>query len=180
MMHTHADAARVSSPRMAAKTANASTAFHARYRLRPDHGGWADSAAADLATMPAGERTRWEEVFDHVAAAKLRPPAQDWAAAQIVAEQKCLWEPHEYDHEPLPLEPGSDAYREALLLTEWQGLTQDQMGKRLGLSPSGAKSRVQRARGQLKKLLLDCCRFELDQRGNILEMTPRRTKCRAG
>jgi RNA polymerase sigma-70 factor (ECF subfamily) len=69
------------------------------------------------------------------------------------------------------------AFREALLLTEWEGLTQDQMGKRLGLSPSGAKSRVQRARAQLKKLLLDCCRFELDRRGNILEMTPRRKKC---
>jgi RNA polymerase sigma-70 factor (ECF subfamily) len=70
-------------------------------------------------------------------------------------------------------------YREALLLTEWQGLTQDQMGKRLGLSSSGAKSRVQRARGELKKLLLDCCRFELDRRGNILEMKPRRAKCHA-
>jgi RNA polymerase sigma-70 factor (ECF subfamily) len=70
-------------------------------------------------------------------------------------------------------------YRHALLLTEWQGLTQDQMGKRLGLSSSGAKSRVQRARGQLKKLLLDCCRFELDRRGNVLEMTCRRPECRA-
>jgi RNA polymerase sigma-70 factor (ECF subfamily) len=74
------------------------------------------------------------------------------------------------------LEP---AYRDALLLTEWQGLTQDEMGKRLGLSPSGAKSRVQRARVQLKTLLLDCCNFELDRRGNILEMTPRQKKCRA-
>ena len=71
------------------------------------------------------------------------------------------------------------AYREALVLTEWQGLTQDQMGKRLGLSSSGAKSRVQRARGQLKKLLLDCCRFELDRRGTVIEMTPRQKKCRA-
>ena len=64
-------------------------------------------------------------------------------------------------------------YRDALLLTEWQGLTQDQLGKRLRLSSSGAKSRVQRARGQLKKLLLACCEFELDRRGNVLEMTPR-------
>jgi RNA polymerase sigma-70 factor (ECF subfamily) len=71
------------------------------------------------------------------------------------------------------------AYRDALLLTEWRGLTQDQMGKRLGLSSSGAKSRVQRARGQLKKLLLDCCRLELDRRGNVLEMTPRARQCRA-
>jgi RNA polymerase sigma-70 factor (ECF subfamily) len=71
------------------------------------------------------------------------------------------------------------SYRSALIMTEWRGLTQDQLGKRLGLSPSGAKSRVQRARGQLKKLLLDCCHFEFDRRGNILEMTRRRKKCRA-
>lgn len=71
------------------------------------------------------------------------------------------------------------AYRQALLLKQWQGLTQQQMGKRLGLSASGAKSRVQRARSQLKKLLLDCCRFELDRRGTVLEMEPRRKKCRA-
>jgi RNA polymerase sigma-70 factor (ECF subfamily) len=71
------------------------------------------------------------------------------------------------------------AYRDALVLTEWQGLSQDEMGKRLGLSLSGAKSRVQRARAQLKDLLLDCCRFELDRRGNVLEMTARRKKCRA-
>ena len=70
-------------------------------------------------------------------------------------------------------------YREALLLTEWRQLTQSEMGKRLGLSPSGAKTRVQRARQQLKKLLLDCCAFELDRRGNVVEMTPRARKCRA-
>lgn len=72
-----------------------------------------------------------------------------------------------------------ESYREALVLTEWKGLTQEQMAKQLGLSISGAKSRVQRARGQLKELLLDCCRFELDRRGNVLEMQPRRKKCAA-
>ena len=60
------------------------------------------------------------------------------------------------------------------ILTEWQGLTQEAMARKLGLSISGAKSRVQRARSQLKELLLDCCRFEIDRRGNVLEMHPRR------
>jgi RNA polymerase sigma-70 factor (ECF subfamily) len=68
-------------------------------------------------------------------------------------------------------------YREALVLSEWQGLTQEQIAQRLGLSLSGAKSRVQRARGQLKGLLLDCCRLELDRRGNVVEMQPRRQQC---
>lgn len=67
--------------------------------------------------------------------------------------------------------------KEALLLTEWQGLKQDEMAKKLGLSHSGAKSRVQRARANLKELLLDCCRLELDRRGNVIEMTQRRKRC---
>ena len=66
-------------------------------------------------------------------------------------------------------------FREALELTEWQGLTQQEMAKRLGLSLSGAKSRVQRARDQLKSLLLECCRFELDRRGNVVEIQPRKS-----
>ncbi len=35
-------------------------------------------------------------------------------------------------------------YREALVLTEYEGLTQKELGEKLGLSFSGAKSRVQR------------------------------------
>jgi RNA polymerase sigma-70 factor (ECF subfamily) len=40
--------------------------------------------------------------------------------------------------------------RQALILTQYQGLTQKELGERLGLSFSGAKSRVQRAREKLK------------------------------
>jgi RNA polymerase sigma-70 factor (ECF subfamily) len=71
------------------------------------------------------------------------------------------------------------AHREALLLTDWQGLSQIDLARRLGLSASGAKSRVQRARAGLKGLLDACCRFELDRRGNIIEMTPRKRECAA-
>jgi len=65
------------------------------------------------------------------------------------------------------------AYRDALMLTEWHGLTQKEAAKRFGLSISGAKSRVQRARNQLKEMLLDCCRFELDRRGKVIDYTSR-------
>ena len=61
-----------------------------------------------------------------------------------------------------------DQDRQALILTEYQGLTQKELGERLGLSFSGAKSRVQRAREKLKQELLACCHFELDRRGHIL------------
>jgi RNA polymerase sigma-70 factor, ECF subfamily len=71
------------------------------------------------------------------------------------------------------------AYRDALILTEWQGMSQDELAKKLGLSVSGAKSRVQRARSQLKELLLDCCRFEIDRRGNVIDYTSRaKSECR--
>lgn len=67
--------------------------------------------------------------------------------------------------------------RQALVLTEYQGLTQKELGERLGLSFSGAKSRVQRAREKLKQQLLECCHFELDRRGHILNYQPRCQCC---
>jgi RNA polymerase sigma-70 factor, ECF subfamily len=67
--------------------------------------------------------------------------------------------------------------RQALVLTEYQGLTQKELAERLGLSFSGAKSRVQRAREKLKQQLLECCHFELDRRGHILDYQPRCQSC---
>ena len=63
----------------------------------------------------------------------------------------------------------SDKYKEAIRLTHFEGLTQKEMGQRLGLSLSGAKSRVQRGRKQLQAMLLACCHYEFDRRGNIIE-----------
>ena len=50
-----------------------------------------------------------------------------------------------------------EPYREALTLTAFEGLTHEELAKRLGISLSGAKSRVQRGREQLKRMLLDFC-----------------------
>ena len=63
-------------------------------------------------------------------------------------------------------------YREAIELAEIEGLTQSEVGTRLGLSLSGAKSRVQRGRVKLKDLLLECCHFELDRHGNVIGYHP--------
>jgi RNA polymerase sigma-70 factor, ECF subfamily len=68
-------------------------------------------------------------------------------------------------------------YREALTLTELDGLTQVQAAHRLKLSVSGAKARVQRGRAQLKTLLLDCCHVELDRRGAITDYHARSGSC---
>jgi RNA polymerase sigma-70 factor (ECF subfamily) len=71
-------------------------------------------------------------------------------------------------------------YRDALVLTEFEGLTQKEMAERLGISLSGAKSRVQRGREQLKRMLLERCQFEFDRLGRIIDCKPRtRHACRA-
>ena len=67
--------------------------------------------------------------------------------------------------------------REALVLTELEGLTQTEAAARLGLSPSGMKSRVQRARVQLRDLLVACCEIELDRRNRVTGYQPRGEPC---
>lgn len=64
-------------------------------------------------------------------------------------------------------------YRQALILTDLGGLTQAAAAKRLGLTPSGMKSRVQRARAKLKRALLHCCAIETDRRGGVVDYRPR-------
>ena len=63
--------------------------------------------------------------------------------------------------------------RQALLLTDYQGMKQRELAEQLGLSLSGAKSRVQRAREKLKQALLDCCHFEFDRLGHVIDYQPR-------
>jgi RNA polymerase sigma-70 factor (ECF subfamily) len=67
-----------------------------------------------------------------------------------------------------------DPYRQALTLTELEGRTQRELADALGLSLSGAKSRVQRGREQLKELILACCHVEVDRRGGVVDYEPRR------
>jgi RNA polymerase sigma-70 factor, ECF subfamily len=73
-----------------------------------------------------------------------------------------------------------EAYREALRLTEYQCLSQKELSERLGISFSGAKSRVQRARAKVKEQLLDCCHFQFDRVGRIIDYQSRRACCASG
>jgi len=61
-----------------------------------------------------------------------------------------------------------EIYRQALIMTDLDGYTQKQYAEISGISVSGAKSRVQRAREQLKELILQCCEYEFDKYGNII------------
>ncbi len=70
-----------------------------------------------------------------------------------------------------------DGYRQAIVLTEFEGLTQQQAAAQLGLPLPNLKSRVQRGRGRLKALLLECCRVDLDRRGGIASYEARDGLC---
>jgi RNA polymerase sigma-70 factor (ECF subfamily) len=66
-----------------------------------------------------------------------------------------------------------EPYREALQMSELEGITQSEAARRAGISVSGMKSRVQRGRVQLRELLDECCDIEQDTRGAIIDVEPR-------
>ena len=85
-------------------------------------------------------------------------PAEDHRAAEDLA--RCL----------IPLLDQLPAiYRQALQLTEFEGVTQRELASQLGLLLSGAKSRVQRGRQMLRDVLVTCCWVELDRRGGVVQ-----------
>ena len=67
----------------------------------------------------------------------------------------------------------AEPYRSAIELTSVHGLTQAEAAKRAGVSVSGMKSRVQRAREQLKTMLLRCCEVAIDRRRGVADFQPR-------
>ncbi len=61
------------------------------------------------------------------------------------------------------------AYREAIVLVDFKGMSQTLLAEKLGLSVSAVKSRVQRARKMLKGLFLECCHLEFDKSGSVID-----------
>jgi RNA polymerase sigma-70 factor, ECF subfamily len=64
-------------------------------------------------------------------------------------------------------------YREAITLTELQGVTQREAADLLGVSVSGMKSRVQRGRERIRRMFEECCAVSVDVRGRVVDCTPR-------
>jgi RNA polymerase sigma-70 factor (ECF subfamily) len=71
------------------------------------------------------------------------------------------------------LETLPEPYRRSLVLAEVDDLPQAEIARREGLSLSGAKSRVQRARRMLRDAVLACCRVEIDRRGGVVDFEGR-------
>ena len=71
-----------------------------------------------------------------------------------------------------------EKYKQAILLTEFQNITQKELATKISISLSCAKSRVQRGRKMLKEMLLSCCNFEFDRLGNIIDYTHKEADCK--
>lgn len=66
-----------------------------------------------------------------------------------------------------------EKYRIALVLTDYDGMSQVAMAAHLGISVSAAKSRVQRARAMVKATIERCCLWETDHYGAVLDVKKR-------
>lgn len=68
-------------------------------------------------------------------------------------------------------------YRDALFMTELNGLSQKELAEKLQISYSAAKSRVQRGRSLLKDALSNCCSFEHDSKGRLIDYEKKAASC---
>jgi len=117
-------------------------------------------------------------VADHWRTTMRRPLVSSETASEPVCDAPNLDEADEVERElarymALFVAMLPSPYREALTLTELEGLTQKDAAVMLGLSLSGMKSRVQRGRRHLRKALEDCCYIALDARGRVMSCEPR-------
>ena len=67
--------------------------------------------------------------------------------------------------------------RDALTRVDLDGQTHQQAADQLGISASGMKSRVQRARRELKALLERCCTVHVDSAGAVTDYRATSTPC---
>lgn len=70
-----------------------------------------------------------------------------------------------------------EIYSRALMLSEIEGLPQKEVAKKLGLSLPGAKARIQRGRKLLKNVLLECCSYEFDRKGSVIDYQSKGESC---
>ena len=67
-----------------------------------------------------------------------------------------------------------EPYKKAMILSEIKGLSQKDVASILGISYSGAKSRIQRGREKVKELMYDCCNYDIDSTGNVIDYNCRK------
>lgn len=117
-------------------------------------------------------------VTDHLRARQRHP------LASPVAEEALEASPAEEDADGLvrkrlvaALRPFAErlpaTYRETIILSELEEVPHAEIARRLNVSISGVKSRVQRGRALLREMLDQCCEIATDVRGAVVECVPR-------
>ncbi|MDP4178753.1 MAG: RNA polymerase sigma factor SigZ [Bacillota bacterium] len=61
-----------------------------------------------------------------------------------------------------------EKYQKPIKLYDIDGKKHKEVSKQLMISISGSKTRIQRGRQKLKKMLFKCCDFEFDAMGNVI------------
>jgi RNA polymerase sigma-70 factor (ECF subfamily) len=74
---------------------------------------------------------------------------------------------------PRVLSELSPVDREAIVLCDLQGMTQQAYAERVGLTLPAAKSRVQRARARMQAQLVTACQVSFDETGKVCCFIPR-------
>ena len=68
-------------------------------------------------------------------------------------------------------------YSRALIAADFERKTMKDIANQEGISVSGAKSRVQRGRSMLAKVLHDCCSFHFDRDGRVIAWKSNKKPC---
>jgi RNA polymerase sigma-70 factor (ECF subfamily) len=128
-------------------------------------GPWVYRVANSVIVDKARRRTRSPVVDPLDNVAQVSPEVPDGAGDQLQAELgECV---------ALFVSRLPSPYREAVTLTELEGLTQKEAADMLGVSLSGLKSRVQRGRDRIRRMFEECCKLSIDCRGRVIECEPR-------
>jgi RNA polymerase sigma-70 factor (ECF subfamily) len=116
-------------------------------------------------------RSARNAVIDHYRTRRAHAPVDElaaWPDPDVVDRPNDATRELSRCLQPL-LDQLAPAAREALVRVDVDGQTQHRAARESGLSLTGMKSRVQRARRELKNLLEQCCTVERDAHGAIAD-----------
>ena len=109
-------------------------------------------------------------VIDHYRTQKPSEELPEWIAQQNIDKSEQAKQELEACLEPM-IDLLPDKYRDAIILSELEGMNQKEVAQKQDLSLSGAKSRVQRGRSLLKSMFHECCEFELSKNNQLIDYT---------
>jgi RNA polymerase sigma-70 factor (ECF subfamily) len=62
-----------------------------------------------------------------------------------------------------------EEYQTAVRLADYEGVPHADVAKRLGISLTAAKSRIRRGKQRIRELMEQCCHFQFDRRGRVVD-----------